>query len=145
MLMSEARERQFRLPADFVPRVRGAAPVVPLVAKTGPNGTQELPVVRNDSPKPKKDKREYTGEPRPFLPRAFWPKALGLFVLAVFGIGFLAVNNFEFSAFMAFLAVSAFLGLLLFIGYLIAKASKRDDDHSNPKQGPDKVEDHRGH
>ncbi len=31
------------------------------------------------------------------------------------------------------------------IVYLIAKASKKDDDHSNPTQGPDKVEDHRGH
>jgi hypothetical protein len=142
--MSEPRNRTLKLPPGVAPRERGSfsAPS----SADGPNGTRELPIVREDTPpKAKRDNREYTGEPRPMLGWGFWPKVLLIAVLAVIGIAFLATNDFEFSAFAALFVVTVIGGGLFFIVFLIAKANKRDDDHSNPEQGPDKVEDHRGH
>ena len=148
--MSEPRIRHFELPNGFVARDRsGTTPAATPTTRPvdGPSGTKRLPVVRNDDP-PKaktKDRREYTGEPRPMLGWGFWPKMLGLAVLLLVGIAFLALNDFELSAFAAMFVIGLVLIVIFVIVYLIAKASKKDDDHSNPTQGPDKVEDHRGH
>ncbi len=122
--MSEPRTRNFTLPEGFVPRDRGAiAPTDPIANTRG----------------------EDTGEPRPTLGWGFWPKVLGLAVLALLGIVFLATNDFSLSAIALMIVVVLLAGGLLTLVYFIAKANKKDDDHSNPKQGPDKVEDHRGH
>lgn len=142
--------RTYDYPEGFTPPRRGpVAPVAATPRGDGPDGTRRLPVVRDGAPKRTRkpaDDRDFTGEPRPFLPRAFWPKMLGLFVLVVVGVSFLAINGFDFSAFMAMLVIGLVLGVIGGIGYLIAKANKKDEDHSNPQQGPDKVEDHRdGH
>jgi len=144
--MSEPRTRSFTLPEGFTPRVRGAAPIEP-VTKTGPHGTQELPVVRDEKPegKKKRDNREHTGEPRPTLGWGFWPRVLLIAVLAIVGVSFVALNGFDFSAFAAMFVIGFVAAVIFTIVYFIAKANKKDDDHSNPKQGPDKVEDHRDH